>query len=388
MSWNSWSWTSKSSPSQYDHQDEAWYSQQNYAGYKGNKSNSRSHPYLESPSGKGKGKNSFPSSSYEEPPTSLETPILPTSFTPNDTMYDSKELHGLTLNKKIEASHWSRKRSLAGRDVYDIKAHELMYHGAAEWSLRILSHGRFISTVPARSVAESVFVAHLFALVRKHHLDLDGAAEIAWVQQNPQANLPSKTSDVAALYHPLLTQLLQVVQKYAPVESSSKATQEMVALKTQLAKREQQLRAQGVEISPAKPSSAAASEDVPAGSNHALPLQASEPQEEPQQGALDRLEIIEQDVLKTKTKNLSGHSFEAVQTWVKTFKKTLGGQKFEELQALVDEIQKLASDKASAMPKERPKELAVKFGIPISIANWMGIKSLSAVMATATMFAA
>ena len=110
-----------------------------------------------------------------------------------------------------------------------------------------------------------MFVAHLLTLVRKHHLDLDGAAEIAWVQQNPQANLPSKTSDVAALYHPLWTQLLQVLQKYAPVESSSKATQEMVALKTQLAKREQQLRAQGVEISPAKPSSAAASEDVPAG---------------------------------------------------------------------------------------------------------------------------
>ena len=362
MSWNSWSWTTKSSPSQYDYQDEAWYSQQNYAGYKGNKSNFRSHPYFEPPSGKGKGKNSFPSSSYEEPPTSLGAPVLPTS--------------------------WSRKRSLAGRDVFDIKAHELMYHGAAEWSLRILSHGRFISTVPTRSVAESVFVAHLLSLVRKHHLDLDGAAEIAWVQQNPQANLPSKTSDVAALYHPLLTQLLQVLQKYAPVESSSKATQEMVALKTQLAKREQQLRAQGVEISPAKPSSAAASEDVPPGLNHALPLQASEPQEEPQQGALDRLETIEQDVLKAKTKNLSGPSIEAVQTWVKTFKKTLGGQKFEELQTLVEEIQKLALDKASVMSKDRLQELSVKFGIPISIANRMGLKSLSAVMATATMLAA
>ena len=232
-----------------------------------------------------------------------------------------------------------------------------MHHGAAEWSLRILSHGRSISTVPTRSAAESVFVAHLLALVRKHHLDLDGAAEIAWVQQNPQTNLPSKTSDVAALYHPLLTQLLQVLQKYAPVESSSKATQEMVALKTQLAKREQQLRAQGVEISPAKPSSAVASEDVPAGPTHALPLQASEPQEEPQQGALHRLETIEQDVLKAKTKNLSGPSIDAVQTWVKTFKKTLGGQKFEELQALVDEIQKLASDKASDILKNDSRSL-------------------------------
>ena len=98
-----------------------------------------------------------------------------------------------------------------------------MYHGTSEWSLRILSHGGFISTVPTRSVAESVFVARLLALVRKHHLDLDGAAEIAWVQQNPQTSLPSKTSDVAALYDPLLTQLLQVLQKYAPVEANSKS---------------------------------------------------------------------------------------------------------------------------------------------------------------------
>ena len=162
----------------------------------------------------------------------------------------------------------------------------------------------------------------------------------------------------------------------------------MVALKTQLAKREQQLRAQGVEISPAKPSLAAASDDAPLGTSHALPLQASEPQDEPQQGALGRLEIIEQDVLKAKTKNLSGPSIEAVQTWVKTFKKTLGAQKFEELQTLTEEIKKLASDKASIMSKERLKELAVTFGIPISIANRMGLKSLSAVMATATMSAA
>ena len=74
--------------------------------------------------------------------------------------------------------------------------------------------------------------------------------------------------------------------------------------------------------------------------------------------------------------------------WIKTFKKTLGAQKFEELQSLTDEIYKMSSDKASQMSKDRLKELAVKFGIPISIANRMGLKSLSAVMATAAMLAA
>ena len=93
-------------------------------------------------------------------------------------------------------------------------------------------------------------------------------------------------------------------------------------------------------------------------------------------------------MLKAKLKSLSGPSNEAAQARVKTFKKTLGAQKFEELQALIDDIQKLASDKASDMSKDRLKELAVKFGIPTSIANRMGLKSLSAVMATATMLAA
>ena len=143
------------------------------------------------------------------------------------------------------------------------------------------------------------------------------------------ANLPSKTSDVAALYHPLLTQLLQVLQKYAPVAASSMASQEMVASKTQLAKREQQLRAQGVEVSPAKPTVATTSDELPSGSARAppsantrgLPLQTSEPQDEPPQAALDRLENIEQDVLKAKIKNLSGPSTGASQMWMKTFKK-------------------------------------------------------------------
>ena len=120
----------------------------------------------------------------------MERPTLPASFSTSESCYDSTELHGLSFNKKVEASHWSWKRALAGRDVFDIRAHELMCHGSSEWSLRIPNHGRFISTVPTRSVAESVFVAHLLALVRKHHLDLDGAAENAWVQQNPHTALP------------------------------------------------------------------------------------------------------------------------------------------------------------------------------------------------------
>ena len=140
----------------------------------------------------------------------------------------------------------------------------------------------------------------------------------------------------------------------------------MVALKTQLAKREEQRRAQGDELSPAKP--AASSDEPPSGSQNTLPLQMpgpSVPQDRPQPGTLDHLENIERGILKTKIKQLTGPSIETSQAWVKGFKKTLGAQKFEELQTLVDEVYKASSDETSQMSIDRLKQLAVKFGIPI-----------------------
>ena len=65
----------------------------------------------------------------------------------------------------------------------DIRAHELLFHGPAEWALRLLSHGRFVSVVPTRSVAESILVSQILAaiiLYRKKQYDLDGTAAAVW----------------------------------------------------------------------------------------------------------------------------------------------------------------------------------------------------------------
>ena len=59
----------------------------------------------------------------------------------------------------------------------DIRAHELMFHGTEEWALRLLSHGRFISVTPTRSVAESVIMSQILSVIRKKHYDIDGTAE-------------------------------------------------------------------------------------------------------------------------------------------------------------------------------------------------------------------
>ena len=51
-------------------------------------------------------------------------------------------MFGFSFKTEVEATHWSRKKGFSARKDMDIRAPELMFHGAAEWSLRILSHGR------------------------------------------------------------------------------------------------------------------------------------------------------------------------------------------------------------------------------------------------------
>ena len=70
--------------------------------HKGNKSNYRSNPYSESSLGKGKGKGIRPPVSQDDEMVSSARPTLPALFATNELCYDSKELHGLTFNKKLK----------------------------------------------------------------------------------------------------------------------------------------------------------------------------------------------------------------------------------------------------------------------------------------------
>ena len=313
MAWNqgSWGWGPKYSNQQfYNNQADSWYGPAPSA-YKGQ---AWSEPY---PTPKHSG--------YSSPgkhAASSKTSSLPSSFVPSDACYDSTALHGLTLNKNIEATHWSRKRDLAARDVLEVRAHELFYHGTSEWSLRLLSHGRFISTVPTRSVAESVFVSQLLAAVRKNHVDLDAVAEAVWKEQNPERAAPAKNVDAPSLYAPFVDKILGLVKQYSPEERGSQASQQVVELRTRLEKRENQLRAQGVELSPAKTSgktSATSSDgvDLPV---CAQPTAVEESDSNTAQSLVVSLNAIQADILKPYVKNLSGTSVDAVQAWLKTFK--------------------------------------------------------------------
>ena len=145
-------------------------------------------------------------------PSSTPSVTLPSKFVPDDHHYDSNSLFGFSLKKILEATHWSRKKGFSARDVMEIRAHELMFHGTELWSLRLLSHGRFLSVVPARSVAESIIASRLLSATRKKHYGIDGAAEAVWRHVHPDKEPPSKTSDSTQLFQPMIDMMLLLLR--------------------------------------------------------------------------------------------------------------------------------------------------------------------------------
>ena len=102
---------------------------------------------------------------------------LPASFKPTRDFYDTQKVVGLTFPCKIQASAWATKHGLAGRNLEEIRLHELTWQGGSNHNLRALTQGRYVSINFARSIKEATFTSFLLQHVREHKLDLDQIAE-------------------------------------------------------------------------------------------------------------------------------------------------------------------------------------------------------------------
>ena len=73
---------------------------------------------------------------------------------------------------------------------------------------------------------------------------------------------------------------------------------------------------------------------------------------------------------------------------VQNLQETLGASKYTEFEELVSEITAQIEDNNNKLTKDKGRELALKFGLPLSIVNKMGVKSLGSVVALASVLAA
>ena len=95
---------------------------------------------------------------------------------PTRTFYDTQQVFGLTFPSKIQASAWATKHGLAGRNLEEIRLHELTWQGWSNHNLRALTQGRYVSINFARSIKEATFISFRLQHVREHKLDLDQIA--------------------------------------------------------------------------------------------------------------------------------------------------------------------------------------------------------------------
>ena len=100
-------------------------------------------------------------------PPSAPKPALPVSlrFTLTTSFgivsqYANKATNSL---KEVQPTEWSRKQSLIGRPIDDIRAWELSHRGLSEFSLRLLSEGRYQGIDWTRSASGAVFTTQLRA---------------------------------------------------------------------------------------------------------------------------------------------------------------------------------------------------------------------------------
>ena len=83
----------------------------------------------------------------------------------------------MTSPRKIQASAWATTHGLAGRNLEEIRLHELTWQAWSNHNLRALTRGRYVSINLARSIQEATFISFLLQHVREHKLDLDQSAE-------------------------------------------------------------------------------------------------------------------------------------------------------------------------------------------------------------------
>ena len=279
---------------------------------------------------------------------------LPNSWSTTNECYDGNVVHGLTFRKHIEATQWSRKKGVAGKDPLNIPVQEFLLHGVSDWRLRALSHGKFFSIVPVASVAEAVFMAQVLKVVRERKVDIDAVATHVFQKDNPAAPIPNKNTDAPALFQPLINMIVQMLQDNTPVAAGIDQSQRFLQMSEELSRRREQLEAAGVPVTPQKASN----------SRTTLPVSSSLPSDPRQAGVSSstwesdlkgKIDSIPDDALSDHKGRLKGSGEDDVSKWIQSFKRPLG-KKFPEFQDHVTRVTKLVQSNFGGKENGVPTE--------------------------------
>ena len=213
---------------------------------------------------------------------------LPASFNPAKEFDETQEVFGLTIPRKIQASAWATKHGLAGRNLEEIRLHELTWQGWSNHNLRALTQGRYVSINFARSINEATFISYLLQHVREHKLDLDQVAECFCVDSGIQVSSSTPASSKKTFRMKELAQwVVKQLQPYQTAEPAD-AQDRIKELKRRLAQQrkrthdEAEIGAEPIEGS--QPSESSQPDGTPSSQRVRLPFKSNPLQAKPSKG--------------------------------------------------------------------------------------------------------
>eukprot|EP00439_Symbiodinium_sp_Y106_P067694 s228_g11.t1 len=240
-----------------------------------------------------------------------------------------------------------------------------------EFSLRMLSEGRFQSIVWTRNTAESVLVTQLLKGIREMKADVDAVA----LECIKEQGLP-----VPDKQEPLVDVLLKEIKGRVPAAaaSSSADSEELIRAKAKLAQA-------GLALTPRKPAAPSQASESPSkpGKSQGLPIDnqcgTKRKAEEQDPSSQVRKLLSGKPVTSLKDNRPKSVSNEHVESWMQTFQQQYKG-KFRELNKHVNFVVKLLSENAD---RSEILEAAIKFGLDRKFAARLNITSLSKCIAVA-----
>ena len=167
---------------------------------------------------------------------------IPPEWRPTQTMFDDEVVYGHRFHKTIQPMAWSRRKGFVGLNPLTIPIGLLTCHGASEYGPRLLSEGRFLGIITTRSIAESVFGAHLLKSFRESEIDIDTLCEHLHRSVDPEAPVPSKSEDPVAFMSPLISALTSKAKQISPAKQETAALRELQAVQKKPKETEAKLR--------------------------------------------------------------------------------------------------------------------------------------------------
>ena len=248
----------------------------------------------------------------------------------------------------------------------------------SEFSLRMLSEGRFQSIVWMHNTAESVLVTQLLKDIRETKVDVDFVALGCLKERS--LPVPDKHKQAAAFMQPLIDLLLKEIKSHVPLvaASSSADAEELIRAKAKLAQAGIALTPRKTVAEPRAASQESGSPDTPENTTD-LPIDSKRGKKrkaDAEDPSSQVKKLLGGAITSLKENRPKSKSTEHVEAWMQSIKQQCKG-KFRELNKHVNFVVKLRTENAD---KSEMVEAATRFGLDRNSATRLSITNLSKCM--------